>query len=89
MDAELKRIREWAQQKIDAGQEPPWGWYQYMKLVEALNAILAGRQASTTMESLPLSEQHPARNLRLVASMCQPDTAQSHHGQTPWGHLPT
>ncbi|MGO9056381.1 MAG: hypothetical protein ACLQU2_03225 [Candidatus Binataceae bacterium] len=40
--AELKRIREWAQSKIDTGAEPPFAWYQYMKLIEAADAILRG-----------------------------------------------
>ena len=39
---ELMRIRYWADQKLEAGEEPPWAWYQYMKLREALDAIIAG-----------------------------------------------
>ena len=39
---ELMRIRHWADQKIQAGEEPPWAWYQYMKLREVLDAIIAG-----------------------------------------------
>jgi hypothetical protein len=31
----LIRVKEWAQSKIRAGAEPPWAWYQYMKLIEA------------------------------------------------------
>ena len=66
MDAELNKVREWARGKLAAGQELPWAWYQYMKLVEAVDAILAGRQA--TKESSQQSESPPATNLRLVAS---------------------
>ena len=47
MREELERIREWADAKIAAGQEPPWAWYQYMKLRETLDAILAGMAAVT------------------------------------------
>ena len=43
--AELERVREWALQKLATGEEPPWAWYQYMKLREALEAILAGMDA--------------------------------------------
>ena len=42
---ELQATREWAQGKIKAGQEPPWAWYQYMKLIETLDAIIAGMGA--------------------------------------------
>jgi len=41
-EQELRRIRHWAGAKIASGQEPPWAWYQYMKLVETLDAIIAG-----------------------------------------------
>ena len=45
MREELERIRAWADAKIAAGQEPPWAWYQYMKLRETLDAILAEMDA--------------------------------------------
>src|SRR3990167_378197 len=41
-EQELRRIRHWADAKIASGQEPPLAWYQYMKLVETLDAIIAG-----------------------------------------------
>ena len=31
---QLKELKEWAWAKIDRGHEPPWAWYQYMKLIE-------------------------------------------------------
>lgn len=39
---ELQKIRGWADDKIATGIEPPWSWYQLMKLREALDAILSG-----------------------------------------------
>ena len=36
-------VRDWAEHKIGAGREPPWAWYQYMKLVEAVDSIRRGR----------------------------------------------
>lgn len=39
---QLEQIRQWADEKIATGAEPPWSWYQLMKLREALDAILAG-----------------------------------------------
>lgn len=87
MREDLERVRDWAQEKIQSGDEPPWAWYQYMKLTEAVDAILAGQHATT--ESSPRSAQHPATHLRLVESTCPPDSARSRLGQTPWGPLPT
>ena len=66
MQSELIKVRDWAQAKIDAGQEPPWAWYQYMKLIETTDAILASFQATT--ENLPQEASHQAMHLRLVAS---------------------
>lgn len=42
---DLEEMRAWADEKI-AGDEPPWAWYQYMKLRETLDAILAGMAAT-------------------------------------------
>lgn len=74
---ELMRIREWAHDKIDAGSEPPWAWYQYMKLVETVDTILEGMDVTTT-ESSQQSDQRQERRLRLVDSKCRQD-ASPHH----------
>ena len=73
MDKNLEEVREWAKGKIASGNEPPWAWYQYMKLIETVDAILGG-QAAVTTESSPQSEQHPDKHLRLVDSTCPKDT---------------
>ncbi len=75
MDTELTKIRAWAKSKIDAGNEPPWAWYQYMKLVEAIDAIRAGAECATPMENSPQSEPHPERHLRPVDSTYRQDGA--------------
>ena len=46
--ADLERIHKWASGKIGAGNEPPWAWYQYMKLRETIDAILGGMAVVTT-----------------------------------------
>jgi hypothetical protein len=83
---ELEKVRTWADEKLSTGQEPPWAWYQYMKLRETLDAILAG-QASTvegvTTENSPQLAERPERHLRLVASTCQPDKPQPHQVGVP------
>lgn len=63
---ELQRVRQWAHEKIDTGSEPPWAWYQYMKLIETIDSILQGAEVTTTMENLRQSVERPERRLRLV-----------------------
>ena len=74
---QLQQVRDWAQAKINTGAEPPWAWYQYMKLVETADAILSGMAATTTANS-PQSDQHPEKHLQLVDSTRPPDGAQPH-----------
>jgi hypothetical protein len=74
MKEELIKIYAWAKAKIDAGQEPPWAWYQYMKLIETIDALLAGMSSTVTVDS-PLSEPLPERHLRPVDSSSPQDTS--------------
>jgi len=78
MTRSLEEVRDWARAKIASGEEPPWAWFQYMKLIETLDAILGGQASITTMENLPQSAQHQDAHLRLVDSSYRPDTVQSH-----------
>ena len=43
---ELQRVRDWADQELTMGAEPPWRWHQYMKLREAADAILLGMDST-------------------------------------------
>jgi hypothetical protein len=82
--AELERVREWALQKLATGEEPPWAWYQYMKLREALEAILAGMDAVTPQKAnSPQEVPHRETLLRLVAATDSPDTALPHRAGEP------
>jgi hypothetical protein len=62
---ELQRLRNWADAKVTAGQEPLWTWYQYMKLREALDAT---------------ARAHPDSGPRLVVSNSQPGGAPKREG---------
>lgn len=83
---ELVKIRDWVDEKITTGAEPPWSWYQLMKLREALDAILSGMQA-TKLQGSPLSESHSESGLRLVACNNPQEIAQ-HHRVEPLVQLP-
>lgn len=84
---ELQRVRDWADGKISTGVEPPWAWFQYMKLREVLDQILIG-MAATRTESLPRSEPHSETGPRLAVSNTQPSSAQPHQ-QVVVTQLPT
>jgi hypothetical protein len=82
--AELEGVREWASQKLASGAEPPWAWYQFMKLRETLDAILAGMDAVTPQtENSPREAPQPGRHLRLVEATRSPDIAQRHQAGEP------
>lgn len=78
---ELQQVRDWADAKIATGAEPPWAWFQYMKLREVLDQMLAGMDATTVVivpEDSPQEALRPGNgHLRLVDST-RPDTVQ--HG---------
>jgi hypothetical protein len=67
---ELQRVREWADQKMTMGAEPPWRWHQYMKLREAADAILLGIVGSREGE-----QRRGIGHLRLVDNSL-PNSAQ-------------
>jgi hypothetical protein len=52
-------LRTWAEKRIATGNEPPWAWYQYMKLIETLAAIQTGRASVTPSTAGSLAVQAP------------------------------
>ncbi len=81
--AELQKILDWTYDKLATGAEPPWAWYQYMKLRETLEAIISGMEAATPTKSSPLSEPHSESSLRLVVDNDPQDSAQHHLAGLP------
>jgi hypothetical protein len=47
IDRCLELCRHWAEGRVAAGNEPPWAWYQYMKLIETVRAIQTSRAAAS------------------------------------------
>jgi hypothetical protein len=69
MKAELQRVIDWADTKLATGNEPPWTWYQYAKLREAVEEVIACLEATAPqMESLPQLRARQDGGLRLVVS---------------------
>lgn len=50
IDTKLTEVRDWAQAKLDANQEPPWAWKSYQQLIDSLDAVIAGREATVPLE---------------------------------------
>jgi hypothetical protein len=78
--ADLERVRDWTQEQLTTGDQPPWAWFQYMKLRETLDAILAGMDATVPLDELTKersqrSAPRPGTHLRLVADTDSRDTA--------------
>jgi hypothetical protein len=74
--SELQRVRDWADSKIATGEEPPWAWYQYMKLRETMDAILAGMDATMPQtESSPREASRRETHLRVVDATHSRDKA--------------
>lgn len=80
---QLSDVRQWAKEKIDAGHEPPWAWFQYMKLIETADAILSASNCATTTESSRQSEPQTDGHLRLVAATCPRENALHHPAGLP------
>jgi hypothetical protein len=76
--ATLQEVLAWAKEKTHEGNEPPWAWYQYMKLVETIESILKGIEATNSKVSLQQSESHPGNVLRLLVPTYQQDIVQPH-----------
>lgn len=79
----LSRLAEWAHNKIQGGSEPPWAWYQYMKLIEVTEALLQGIESVSPTASLWQLAERSESGLRLVDSTFQLDDAQRHQPEKP------
>jgi hypothetical protein len=82
MREELQKVRDWANEKIATGDEPPWAWFQYMKLRETVDQIIAGIDA-TRQEGLQRCGAHPEKHLRLVGETDPQDKPQPHQDIVP------
>ena len=85
---ELEKILDWAREKTHSGSEPPWAFYQYMKLQEAIDYILKGMETTNPTVSLPQSVKRQGNVFQLSASTSLQDSAQ-HHQDIVEIHLPT
>lgn len=76
-ESELQGVLDWTKEKLATGEEPPWAWFQYMKLQENLEAIINSINSSKLqMASSQQSEKPLEKHLQLVDSTYQQDISQ-------------
>jgi len=45
----MRALKEWAIERMTAGTQTPWAWFQFMKLLEVLDTFIdAGEEAGLT-----------------------------------------
>jgi len=68
---DLQILRDWADAKVNAGRCPWWAWYQYVKLREALDGVIA----ATVCAGIPIVPLPPDSEIepRMVVPHIRPD----------------
>jgi|HubBroStandDraft_5_1064220.scaffolds.fasta_scaffold649930_2 hypothetical protein len=46
MNDDLRKVREWAQDELDAEHEPPWATRRYLQVVVLIDEMLASRASA-------------------------------------------
>lgn len=87
---DLLSVKLWAEESLHGGKvnPPPWEWYQYMKLIEAIDALENGtgipiNQITITTANSQQSAPRQERRPRLEVLASQPDTSQCHRETLP------
>jgi hypothetical protein len=75
-------MRIWASEKRSSGQEPPWAWFQYLKLEETLGSLLSGMAASIQLGTLQADFRQEGP-LRLVGHTVPQKSRQRHQSDEP------
>lgn len=75
---DLQEVLVWAKNKAHSGSEPPWAWFQYMKLIETLEAVLKGINSTSPTGNLLPQGARPENGLRLVDLNFQQGISQPH-----------
>ena len=66
MDAELVKVRAWANDQLAHGKDQPWSSFLLTRLSETIDALLAGMAATRTLDAQ--NGHGSVLGLRLVAS---------------------
>jgi len=61
-DAQMRALKEWAIERMSAGTQTPWAWFQFMKLLEVIDTFLDAGDDAGLRDKLPTPDKRvPAR----------------------------
>lgn len=86
--AAMVQTKEWAQERLRAGTEPPWSYYRLMQLIEAIDSLAASSDSVSPTGRLLQSGTQQDGSIPQGASIYQLDTSRSHRAEPPV-QLPT
>ncbi len=72
---DLQILRDWAEAKVNAGRGPWWAWYQYVKLREALDGVIAATTCAGIQIDSPLP---PCTEIEPRIVVSRPDNGGPH-----------
>lgn len=82
---DLYAVKAWAQEAVHGGKlnPPPWEWYQYMKLIEAIDALTGGMKIPVNAISIVTANSqqsvpHQGNDHRHMVVVHRQGNAQSH-----------
>lgn len=74
----FRAAREWAKERLSAGEEPPWSYYRLMQLIDAIDSINEGLAATKTKANLLRSDRPEDSVSQQEGNIYQLDNAQPH-----------
>ena len=78
VDEAIALLSSWAQDKIDAQQEPPWAWEQYHQLLAVLDGVKEGREAVILLEDSLESERRQGSEILHADRIVPLDSVRRH-----------
>lgn len=84
----LVQLHAWVRDKLQRGQEPPWSAYEYMKLAEAAEEIVAGMDVVVTPEDSPRSEERSDTDAQPADCTAAPNIIPLRRGRQPYLRMP-
>jgi hypothetical protein len=63
-DAQMRALKAWAIERMTAGTQTPWAWFQFMKLLEVLDTFIeAGDEVEATSKPREAAKRTRAKPL--------------------------
>ena len=59
----MRALKEWAIDRMTAGTQTPWAWFQFMKLLEVIDTFLDAEEDAGLRDQLPSPHKRPPTKL--------------------------